>query len=46
MAPLDDLPASGEGLWLAPIPRGDAIDDQCEPMPVELSVPATMGAKP
>ena len=45
MAPLDDLPA-GEGLWLVPILRGDALDDECQPTPVELLTPAPMGAKP
>jgi hypothetical protein len=45
MAPLYDLPA-GEGLWLVPIVRGDALDDALEPMPVDLPVPATMAAKP
>jgi hypothetical protein len=45
VALLYDLPA-GDGLWLLPILRGDAFDDECEPMPVELPVLATMGAKP
>jgi hypothetical protein len=46
LAPLaDDLP-TGEGLWLVPILRGDAFDDELEPKPVELPGPALMGAKP
>lgn len=45
MAPLDDLSA-GEGLWLVPILRGDALDDECEPSPVELPVRASTDAKP
>lgn len=46
MAPLDDLPAAREGLWLVPILRGEALDDEWEPTPIELSAPALMGAKP
>ncbi len=45
MAPLGDLPA-GESLRLVPIVRGDALDDECEPTPVELPVLASMDAKP
>jgi hypothetical protein len=46
MASLDDLPASGEDLWLVPILRGAALDVECEPTSVELPTPAPMGAKP
>jgi hypothetical protein len=46
MAPLDDLPGAGEGLWLVPILRGAALDVECEPTLVELPAPAPMGAKP
>jgi DNA repair ATPase RecN len=48
MAPLDDLPAAGDDLWLVPILRGDSFDDECEPTPVELPAPASalMVAKP
>jgi hypothetical protein len=30
------LPGAGEGLWLAPILRGDGLDDELGPTPVEL----------
>jgi hypothetical protein len=45
-APLDDLPASGEGLRPMPSLRGDALDEELDPTPVELPAPALMGAKP